>query len=615
VTDQAAQRSEPAAATLPTLLERTRLLADSLGREDLAHRLGETRKRVAEPGVRVLVVGEFKQGKSTLVNEVLGRVVCPVDDDVATAVLTHVRYSPETWGKAFRTAENGAGAEVEPIDPAGAAMYVSELGNPSNEKELLRVEFGLPSSVLKQGMILIDTPGVGGLESAHGFVTIGALAQADAVLFVTDASQELSGPELGFLKHAHELCPTVIHVVTKIDLYPEWGRVMELSRGHIEKAGLEGPVMGVSCSVHNHSRKVRDSTLAEESGFPALLKLLRDEVVAPGARVVARAALREAQSSLDQLLAPLDSERATLEDPERGEKLLAEYEEAQRLAEQLQTQAARWQVTLNDGIGDLNATVDHDLRAATRSIIAEGEAVIDAGDPADFWQEFQADIYAKMTAGIVENFSLLTSEVTSLVETVETHFAVAEDELSESFEFAAPITQLKSLEIDDSNVKLDREGLLSKGFSGIKGGYTGVLMLTFGGGLIGLGAIVIAPVGIMAGVMMGRKVVKTERDRVLLTSRQQAKQALRKYVDEVLFQVAKESRDSLRDVQKELRDLFTARATELTRSTKEGVARTQQALNADTASKTSRLQELNSTIDQIQDVQRLCGETFVEVEA
>lgn len=615
MTDQASQRSEPAAPTLSTLLERTRLLADSLGREDLAHRLGETRKRVAVPGVRVLVVGEFKQGKSTLVNEVLGRAVCPVDDDVATAVLTYVRYSPETWGKAFRSAENGAGAEVEPIDPAGAAMYVSELGNPSNEKELLRVEFGLPSSVLKQGMILVDTPGVGGLESAHGFVTIAALAQADAVVFVTDASQELSGPELTFLKHAHELCPTVIHIVTKIDLYPEWRRVMELSRGHIERAGLEGPVMGVSCSVHNHSRKVRDSALADESGFPALLKLLRDEVVEPGERVVARAATREAQSSLDQLLAPLDSERSALEDPERGEKLLAEYEEAQRLAEQLQTQAARWQVTLNDGIGDLNATVDHDLRAATRSIIADGEVIIDAGDPADFWQEFQADIYAKMTGGIVENFSLLTREVTTLVQTVETHFAVAEDELSESFEFAAPITHLKSLEIDDSNVKLDREGLLSKGFSGIKGGYTGVLMLTFGGGLIGLGAIVIAPVGIMAGVMMGRKVVKTERDRVLLTSRQQAKQALRKYVDEVLFQVAKESRDSLRNVQKELRDLFTARATELTRSTKEAVARTQQALNADTASKKSRLQELTSMIDQIRDVQRLCGEMLVEVEA
>jgi Skp family chaperone for outer membrane proteins len=140
-------------------------------------------------------------------------------------------------------------------------------------------------------------------------------------------------------------------------------------------------------------------------------------------------------------------------------------------------------------------------------------------------------------------------------------------------------------------------------------------MLTFGGGLIGLGAIVIAPVGIMAGVLMGRKVVKTERERVLLTSRQQAKQALRKYVDEVLFQVAKESRDSLRDVQKELRDLFTARATELTRSTKEAVASTQQALTTDTAAKKSRVQELTSTIDQIHDVQRLCGEILVEVGA
>jgi hypothetical protein len=606
VTGQAAQPSDHSAATLAPTLERTRLLADELGREDLAQRLRDTRRRVTEPGVQVLVVGEFKQGKSTLINEVVGRAVCPVDDDVATAVLTHLRYSPETWGKAFRQPEAGRQAEAEPIDPARAAMYVSELGNPANEKELLRVEFGLPSNALKQGMILIDTPGVGGLESAHGYITISALAQADAVVFVTDASQELSGPELGFLKHAHELCPTVIHTVTKIDVYPEWRRVMELSQAHIRNAGLEGSVLGVSCTIHSHARKVRDSALAEESGFPALLELLRNDVIEPGERVVALAALRVAQSSLDQLLAPLVSERDVLENPDRGEQLLAEYGEAQRLSEQLQTQAARWQVTLNDGIGDLNATVDHDLRAATRSIIAEGEAAIDAGDPADFWQEFQADVYAKMSAGIIENFSLLTNEVSSLVQTVESHFAVAEEELSESFDFAAPVTQLRSLEIDDSNVKLDREGIVSKGFSGLKGGYTGVLMLTFGGGLIGLGAVVLAPVGIMAGVLMGKKVLKTERERVLLTSRQQAKQALRKYVDEVLFQVGKESRDALRDVQKELRDLFTARATELSRSTKEAVTRTQQALNADTTSKQSRLQELNVTIEQIEDLQRTC---------
>ena len=63
------------------------------GRPDLGARLAQTRKRLVDPNVRVLVVGEFKQGKSQLVNALVNAPVCPVDDDVATAVPTVVRHA------------------------------------------------------------------------------------------------------------------------------------------------------------------------------------------------------------------------------------------------------------------------------------------------------------------------------------------------------------------------------------------------------------------------------------------------------------------------------------------------------------------------------------------
>src|SRR5918911_1702591 len=66
-------------------------------RPDLARRLQQTRNRLADPNVRVLIVGEFKQGKSQLVNALVNAPVCPVDDDIATAVPTVVRYA-ETPG-------------------------------------------------------------------------------------------------------------------------------------------------------------------------------------------------------------------------------------------------------------------------------------------------------------------------------------------------------------------------------------------------------------------------------------------------------------------------------------------------------------------------------------
>src|ERR1044071_7163634 len=69
--------------------------AEAYRRPDLAGRLGKTRKGLADPSVHIVVAGEFKQGKSSLVNALLGAPVCPVDDDVATALPTYVRHGAE----------------------------------------------------------------------------------------------------------------------------------------------------------------------------------------------------------------------------------------------------------------------------------------------------------------------------------------------------------------------------------------------------------------------------------------------------------------------------------------------------------------------------------------
>src|ERR687897_2853833 len=69
-----------------------RQAANAYARSDLANRLSLTRQRLADPAFHVFVIGEFKQGKSSLVNALLNAPVCPVDDDIATAVPTAIRY-------------------------------------------------------------------------------------------------------------------------------------------------------------------------------------------------------------------------------------------------------------------------------------------------------------------------------------------------------------------------------------------------------------------------------------------------------------------------------------------------------------------------------------------
>src|SRR6185503_1215894 len=73
-------------------IDRVRGMAVESGRTDLVARLDQTRTRLTGRDVQVAVVGEFKQGKSTLVNALLRTDVCPVDADIATAIPTIIKY-------------------------------------------------------------------------------------------------------------------------------------------------------------------------------------------------------------------------------------------------------------------------------------------------------------------------------------------------------------------------------------------------------------------------------------------------------------------------------------------------------------------------------------------
>src|SRR6266508_5996204 len=90
----AAQRSETVQKAL-TLVNLGTQAANAYKRPDLIERLRITSKRLLDPAFHVFVVGEFKQGKSSLVNALLNAPVCPVDDDIATSAPTAVRYGEE----------------------------------------------------------------------------------------------------------------------------------------------------------------------------------------------------------------------------------------------------------------------------------------------------------------------------------------------------------------------------------------------------------------------------------------------------------------------------------------------------------------------------------------
>jgi hypothetical protein len=588
---------ERRAARVQEELAAARRLAADAGRDDLVERLAAAAARLAERDVPVAVVGEYKQGKSTLVNAVLRTDICPVDADLVTAVPTIIRYGvpPSVVAQVLAT-DGSMVAQELPFERL--REYVAERGG--GEAAPRSVEVRLDRRLLRSGLSFVDTPGVGGLDSAQGNITLAALTLARVALFVTDAAQELTAPELDFLVRTTQRCPIVVCVVTKTDLHAEWRRIVELNRGHLARAGLSLPIVAVSSFLRLRAQSHDDSALNAESGFPRLLDVLRRGVSGAAASAVGLARA-EAEVVVGQLREQVGAERAAAAAPRAGPVLVERFAEKLRRSQALAAGAGSWSTVLGDGIQDLTADVEHDLRERLRDMLRRGEELIDAGDPRDSWRDFQAWVAREATAAAVDNLLLLVSRTEQLARDVGERF----DLEYESLDVDLPSPTEALARIGAMEVQFERSAMQQflGAFTAARITYGGLYMLGAIGSL--LSYTFAAPLGLIAGLTLGRKLVRQEQERQSLHRRAQAKQELRRYVDDVSFHVGRDSRDAVRRVQRFLRDEFAGRAQLAERSSATAVAAVRRTAELPEAERRRRAQTLEADW---QDLDRLAGQ-------
>ena len=565
-------------------------------RPDLGARLQHTRKRLADPNVRVLVVGEFKQGKSQLVNALVNAPVCPVDDDLATAVPTEVRFADDpvvtlVWETGEQRPARRSEVPVEQL-----ADYVSEAGNPDNRKGLSRAEVGLPRKLLVDGLVLVDTPGVGGLGSTHSAATMATLPTADAVLLVSDASQEYTAPELEFLAAAVRLCPTVAGVLTKTDLYPHWRRIAELDRGHLAAAEIPARLFPVSSALRLQASRTRDTDLNAESGFSELITFLHNDVLARADELDRRSTSQDVIAVAEQLAASMRAELAAQQEPEHAGALIAELKQAESRATALKDRSARWNHTLNDGVQDLIADIDHDLRDRLRVIGREAEQLVDDADPADIWEQFSQWLEQRVSAAASANFVWAGQRAEWLAGQVAEHFAEDGQAVLPALR-TGPAGGMGGRVAPLEEMRAERMGVGQMLYVGARGGYGGMLMIGLATTLAGFAML--NPISVGAGLLFGAKTVREERKRQLQRRQSEAKVAVRRHIDEVTFQVGKDSRDMLRRVQRQLRDHFTSVAEELQTSVGSAVKAAQNAVRTDETSRAQRIRDLKAELERI----------------
>ena len=251
---------------------------------------------------------------------------------------------------------------------------------------------------------MVDTPGMGGLGAGHAAATLGFLPFADGLLFVSDASSELTAPEIAFLRRASELCPTVLFAQTKIDLYPQWQRIMEINAGHLAKAGCACRSSASAARCGSRRCAARTATLNEASRVPELVKHLSRDVVGPAKRRPKRS-VGEARPLIAQVAAGLRAEARPPRRPRAGRRRGSRPSRRPRPASTTcAVPGAKWSVLVGDRVADLSTDVNFKFRGAFRQISKMMDERIEVLTKGSEWDELTSYLQTVVADEVTNTF-------------------------------------------------------------------------------------------------------------------------------------------------------------------------------------------------------------------
>ena len=265
-------------------------------------------------------------------------------------------------------------------------------------------------------------------------------------------------------------------------------------------------------------------------------------------------------------------------------------------------QTALWQQVLNDGIADLTADVDHDLRNRFRRhhpAHREGDRL--AATRRSTGRRSASELENAVATAVGDNFVWAYQRAEALAAEVARTFveagldAVKMPEIS-ARDMGAGFGEFKSLA--SLEAKPIRKG--DKVVTGMRGSYGGVLMFGMLTSFAGLGMF--NPLSLGAGLLLGRKAYKEDMENRMLRVRNEAKMNMRRFVDDISFVVGKESRDRLRVVQRQLRDHYRGIANQTTRSLNESLQATLAAAKLEENERNTRIKELERQLNILRQV-------------
>lgn len=241
--------------------------------------LGQLLADIEEDFYTVVVLGEFNRGKSTFINALLGEDLLPVGITPTTATINAIM-----WGKERQLEVKMKDSRTFKYELKTRLLHEYTAKNDFNSADIDYIKITTPLPLLKNRIVLVDTPGVDDLNKQRMEITYNFIPRADLVIFLLDSTSPVRKTEHDFIQNVlyKEELKRIIFIANFIDELEESEKnsVTDIVARRLSAAlnGERAIVLPLSSKQALDARLLNDDTLLEESGMPAIEKLINDTI-------------------------------------------------------------------------------------------------------------------------------------------------------------------------------------------------------------------------------------------------------------------------------------------------------------------------------------------------
>ena len=253
-------------------IEKLKTLSEALAKLtkddiNISRSLKDSANRLSKLELNLVLLGQFKRGKSTLANCLLGKSILPSSTVPLTTVVTEIRFGEDdALSVVFKNGKNIS----QPLNKI--SEYVTEKKNPKNQKGVDRVVVFCRSDFLKNGIVLIDTPGTSSTFLHNTKVANDYLPNCDAAILLISADSPLSSEETNFIISIKKYASKIFFVVNKCDYFSkhEIKDILKHIETELSKIGVNADLIPLSARLGLKGKVEKNKKILENSGIKKL---------------------------------------------------------------------------------------------------------------------------------------------------------------------------------------------------------------------------------------------------------------------------------------------------------------------------------------------------------